>query len=118
MRRPIMTRPHSCEAHRQPVTTEELLRRVIDTTPSLLHTAWPDGNLDFFNQRWLEYLGVPLQEVCGWGWTSFIDPEDVESMVAKWRACLASGEVFQSEARVRRADGQVSLVSPPQSAPA
>ena len=101
-----MTRHHCCEAHRQPVTTEELLRRVIDTTPSLLHTAWPDGNLDFFNQRWLEYLGVPLQEVCGWGWTSFIDPEDVESMVAKWRACLASGEVFQSEARVRRADGQ------------
>lgn len=97
---------HNPEADRQPATTEDLLRRVIDTAPSLLHTAWPDGNLDFFNQRWLEYLGVPLQEVCGWGWTSSIHPEDVDGIVAKWSACLASGEIFQAEARVRRADGE------------
>jgi formate hydrogenlyase transcriptional activator len=42
----------------------------------------------------------------GWGWTVNIHPDDLEGMVARWRACLASGEVFQYESRIRRADGQ------------
>jgi hypothetical protein len=36
------------------------------TTPALIHTGRPDGYLDYFNQRWLEFLGLPLEEVCGW----------------------------------------------------
>jgi PAS domain S-box-containing protein len=81
-------------------------RTVIDTAPALIHTGLPDGSLDFFNQRWLEYFGVRLEEIEGWRWTTVIHPEDVEGMVAKWRAALASGEPFEAEARVRRADGQ------------
>jgi PAS domain S-box-containing protein len=81
-------------------------RTVIDTAPALIHTGLPDGSLDFFNQRWLEYFGVRLEEIHGWRWTTVIHPEDVEGMVAKWRAALASGEPFEAEARVRRADGQ------------
>ena len=42
----------------------------------------------------------------GWNWTAFIHPEDVEGIVAKWRASLASGEPFLHEARVLRADGE------------
>jgi formate hydrogenlyase transcriptional activator len=42
----------------------------------------------------------------GWKWTAFIHPEDVEGIVEKWRASLASGEPFLHEARVLRADGE------------
>jgi formate hydrogenlyase transcriptional activator len=42
----------------------------------------------------------------GWKWTTFIHPEDVEGIVEKWRASLASGEPFLYEARVLRADGE------------
>ena len=91
----------------QPTTpAEDLLRRVIDTTPAFLHSSDPDGNHGFFNQRWLEYVGVTEQELQGWGWTAFIHPEDLEGMLASWHACRASGEVFEYESRVRRADGQ------------
>jgi PAS domain-containing protein len=41
-------------------------QRIIDTTPALIHTALPDGSLDYFNERWLAFLGVPLEEVRGW----------------------------------------------------
>jgi formate hydrogenlyase transcriptional activator len=84
---------------------EDRLRLVIDTTPALLHSARPDGELDFFNQRMLDYLGLSLEEVSGWRWTSAIHPDDVEQIVDKWRWSLATGEPFESEARVRRADG-------------
>jgi PAS domain S-box-containing protein len=85
---------------------KDRLRLAIDTTPALIHTGRPDGYLDYFNQRWLEYLGLPSKDICGWRWTHVIHPDDVEDMVKKWRASLATGELFEAEARVRRADGE------------
>ena len=78
----------------------------IDSIPALIHTAGPDGYIDYFNKPWLEYLGVTLDKVTGWNWTAFIHPEDVEGIVARWRACLATGETFEYETRVRRATGE------------
>jgi PAS domain S-box-containing protein len=82
------------------------LRTVINSTPGLIHTSQPDGYLDFFNQTWLRYVGEPLERLLGWKWTTFIHPDDVEGIVEKWRASLASGEPFLYEARVLRADGE------------
>jgi PAS domain S-box-containing protein len=79
---------------------------LVDSIPALIHTAMPDGYLDYFNKPWLEYLGVTLDKVAGWNWTAYVHPEDVEGIVAKWRACLATGEFFEYETRVRRANGE------------
>jgi PAS domain S-box-containing protein len=82
------------------------MRALVDSIPALIDTARSDGYLDYFNKPWLEYLGVTLDEVAGWNWTSFIHPEDVDGIVVGWRACLVSGETFEYESRVRRAGGQ------------
>jgi PAS domain S-box-containing protein len=82
------------------------IQLLVDSIPALIHTARPDGYLDYFNKPWLEYLGVTLDKVTGWNWTAVVHPEDVEGIVAKWRACLATGEVFEYEARVRGANGE------------
>src|SRR5260221_6368006 len=79
---------------------------LVDSIPALIHTGRPDGYLDYFNKPWLEYLGVTLDNVSGWNWTAVVHPEDVEGIVAKWRACLATGEVFEYETRVRSANGE------------
>ena len=34
---------------------------LIDSVPALIHTSLPDGYLDFFNQTWLEYVGLSLE---------------------------------------------------------
>src|SRR4029077_17666107 len=85
--------------------SENALRRAVDTTPAFIHTARPDGYIDYFNRGWLEFFGKSLEEVCGWRWTESVHPDDVDGIVQKWRAALASGEPFEAEARVRRADG-------------
>jgi PAS domain S-box-containing protein len=82
------------------------LQLLVDSAPSLIHTGRPDGHLDFFNHTWLRYVGRPLDDLQGWKWTAFIHPEDVEGIVEKWRASLASGEALLQEARVLRADGE------------
>src|SRR6266567_6409362 len=81
------------------------LQELVDSVPALIHTARPDGSIDFFNQRWLEFVGLRLEDLEGWKWTAAVHPDDVSALVAKWRACLASGEPFEFESRVRRADG-------------
>jgi PAS domain S-box-containing protein len=103
LRKEIVERERAEEAVRQ---SEDRLRLVIDTTPALLYSARPDGYLDYFNKRWLEYLGLPLEQIIGWSWTSAIHPEDVDDLIRKWRRSLATGEPYEAEARVRRADGE------------
>jgi PAS domain S-box-containing protein len=82
------------------------IQLLVDSIPALIHTSRPDGYLDYFNKPWLEYLGVTLDQMAGWNWTTFIHPEDLDGIVATWRASLATGEVFEYEARVRRASGE------------
>jgi formate hydrogenlyase transcriptional activator len=82
------------------------LRALIDSLPALIHTGRPDGYLDFFNQRWLQFVGLRLEELEGWKWTSAVHRDDVAALIARWRTCLASGEPLEFEARVRRADGE------------
>ncbi len=89
----------------QSTATEDALRRAVDTTPAFIHTARPDGYLDYFNRGWLDFLGKSLEDVCGWRWTESVHPEDIAALVQKWHAALASGEPLEVEARVRRADG-------------
>jgi PAS domain-containing protein len=72
----------------------------------MVHTAGPDGHLDYFSKCWLEYLGVTLDDGSGWKWRAFVHREDVEGTVAKWRACAETGEDFQFETGVRGADGE------------
>ena len=85
--------------------TADAVRLAVDTTPGFIHTGRPDGYLDYFNRGWLDFLGKSLEDVCGWRWTESIHPEDVAGIVQKWHAALESGEPFEAEARVRRADG-------------
>jgi PAS domain S-box-containing protein len=79
---------------------------MMNTIPALIHTGRADGYLDYFNRRWLEYLGCSLADVEGRNWATWIHPGDLKGTVDKWQACLASGEIFEYEARLRRNDGQ------------
>src|SRR5947208_2845629 len=50
----------------QSTAAEDVLRRAVDTKPAFIHTARPDGYLDYFNRGWLDFLGKSLEEVCDW----------------------------------------------------
>jgi hypothetical protein len=63
-------------------------RQIVDSFPALLHTALPDGYIDFFNRTWLVFTGRLLEKLLGWGWTSSIH---VEVFVAKMREFLCQG---------------------------
>ncbi|NMF99926.1 PAS domain S-box protein [Aromatoleum toluolicum] len=85
---------------------EDELRLILDSAPAMIRSARPDGHVDFVNRRWSDYVGLPPEELLGWGWTIAIHPDDVTRWVEEWRAALANGVPFEAEGRVRRADGE------------
>jgi hypothetical protein len=48
------------------------IRLLVDSIPVLIHTARPDGCIDYFNRPGLDYLGATLDDVTGWKWTAFV----------------------------------------------
>ena len=85
--------------------SEDQLRLLIDTIPAMVFTALPDGSVDFVNQRWLQYMGLSLEDVRGWRWNVAIHPEDRARSIDHWRSTMAVGKPAENELRVRRADG-------------
>jgi PAS domain S-box-containing protein len=86
--------------------SEDQLRIIIDTIPTLAWCTLPDGSAEFLNQRWLDYTGLSTEEARNWGWTVVIHAEDSPYFIDKWRTAVANGELFEVEARFRRADGK------------
>ena len=82
------------------------LRDVINTVPANAWSARPDGNVDFINQRWEQFTGLPAEAALGWNWEAVVHPDDRAKFVADWRAALNSGLPMETEVRVRRADGE------------
>src|SRR6266851_1633792 len=81
------------------------IRLLVDRIPAFTWSAHADGSVEFVNQRWREYAGLSAEESQGWGWQVAIHPEDLPSLMRKWRELLISGEPGEIEARMRRHDG-------------
>jgi PAS domain S-box-containing protein len=86
--------------------SEAKLRLIIDTIPVIAWCTRADGSGEFWNRRWHDYTGAPLEAVRGWGWRSLIHPEDLDRIENKWRADIASGCAGEVEGRLRRFDGE------------
>ncbi len=70
-------------------------------------TALSDGSNTFVNKRWTEYTGLSVEQSSGAGWQRAIHPEDLARHSEKWRISVATGQLFEDEARFRRAaDGE------------
>lgn len=85
---------------------EQRQRFIMDSMPQKIFTARPNGEVDYFNRRWIEFCGLPFEQIRDWGWTQFVHPDDVEENLDLWRHAVATGELFQAEHRFRRADGE------------
>jgi formate hydrogenlyase transcriptional activator len=86
--------------------SEKELQEVIETIPVMAWSARADGTAEFFNRRWLDYAGLSVDTVQGWGWTSAVHPDDLNRLVDYWRGVLDAGQSGEIEARLRRFDGE------------
>jgi PAS domain S-box-containing protein len=85
--------------------SEDRLRLVTDTIPTLVWRAGPDGSPDFLNRPALDYTGLSLEQA-SLGWPRAFHPDDKKGMLQKWSAIRESGVRGGLEARLRRFDGE------------
>ena len=87
--------------------SEDHFRHTVELNPQVTWTADPQGNIDSYSKRWLELTGQLPGEPDGAGWLNALHPDDVESTLAVFSACLASGEPVDVDYRIKAAaDGQ------------
>ena len=79
--------------------SEAGLRGLADAMPQIVWTALPDGRIDYYNERWYEYTGMPRGCDGDASWTPILHPEDRPRCLELWYRSVRTGEPFQMEYR-------------------
>jgi formate hydrogenlyase transcriptional activator len=85
--------------------SEESLRLIVDSIPGLVNTWTAEGEIEFVGQQTLDYFGKTLGELKGWGISGIAHPDDLSRVLAGWKRSIETGHPYDSEYRLRRADG-------------
>src|ERR1700686_2288070 len=93
---------HAKEALR---ASEESFRLIIDSIPGLVHTLTPAGEVEFVNQKNLDYFGKTLEELKGWASSDVFHLDDLPRAIHSWKRSLDTDQPDEIECRFRRADG-------------
>lgn len=84
---------------------EERFRQLAESMPQIVWTTAANGELDYINQEWARFTGLPLGASYAGAWTH-IHEEDRELLRKKWSSGIQSGQSFKMETRFRRHDGE------------
>ncbi len=83
----------------------EKFRTMAQTMPNQVWTADKHGALNWLNDRTYEFTGCSEGELFGADWARVVHPEDLEGVLAKWTAAIHDGIAYETEFRIRKADG-------------
>ena len=86
--------------------SEQRQRLVLDSIPQKIATTKPNGDVNYFNPQWMEYTGRTFEQIEAWGWKQIIHSDDLAEHVRAWQHSISTGERFDFESRLRRADGE------------
>lgn len=85
--------------------SEARMRQLLEALPQLVWTCEPNGCCDYLSPQWLSYTGLPEGAQLGRLWLRQVHRSDRRRAVRQWRESAAAGIMFESELRIRRADG-------------
>ena len=85
---------------------EEQFRSMVNSISQLAWIAEANGDINWYNERWYEYTGTTFEQMKGWGWKSVLDPQQLDSVIAKFSNAVANGEVWEDTFAIRSKDGE------------
>jgi PAS domain S-box-containing protein len=94
------------QAHDELHESREGFRFISEHTPQMIWKTDEEGKLEYVNQHFNAYSGLTLEEFQLKGWEYVVHPEDMERTELTWMQSLATGDSFEIEHRLRRADGE------------
>jgi two-component system phosphate regulon sensor histidine kinase PhoR len=85
--------------------SREHFKLLSDNIPQITWTNLPNGQINFYNNRWFEYTGLKSEDARNWGWNAVLHADDIKETTDKQLAALKAGTIFEVENRYRRFDG-------------
>lgn len=92
------------------VESQRQLHAIVDSIDQMIWSATADGHHDFHNRRWQEFTGASERWTSAEAWIDLFHPDDREGARTTWRSCVASGESFHIEGRLRHSSGEYRWV--------
>lgn len=86
--------------------SESRFRQLADSMPQMVWVTLPDGYHEYFNRQWHDYTGLNFEQTKADAWANVLHPDDMARTWDVWRNCLKTGDLYQIEYRMRRADGR------------
>ncbi|WP_295436113.1 PAS domain S-box protein [uncultured Thiodictyon sp.] len=85
--------------------SEEKFRTLAESLPQIVWMTRADGWYIYFNQQWVDYTGLTLDESYGHGWNLPFHPDDQQRSWEAWQHAVQTDGEYSLECRLRRADG-------------
>ena len=86
--------------------SEQELRLLIETLPAMVWRTSADGEPDYINQRYADYLGRPLAALAQEKWREIVHPDDVATASREWSWARETETPLDTTCRFRKADGE------------
>ena len=80
-------------------------RRLAESIPHIVWVASDEGDIEYLNQRAIDYLGWSSGTLLEDIWNTVVHPDDSATVYAAWQHAVSTETAFSSEYRVRRVDG-------------
>ena len=90
--------------------SESRFRSLADRAPVMIWIGEADGGRSWFSRGWLDFSGRVLESQVVDGWRDLIHPADVVALRDTYHAAIAERRAYQTEFRLRRADGEYRWV--------
>jgi len=90
--------------------SEARFRNLADTAQVMIWVSGPDKLCTFFNRGWLTFTGSTMDQAVGNGWSEKVHPDDRDRCHKNYSAAFDDRRTFQTECRLRRADGEYRWV--------
>ena len=82
--------------------SEERFRSLAAALPQLIWSSSAEGALEYVNPLWRTYAGwTTEQEPPSDPWPSLLHPEDQSSYLHRWKKVLKSGDIFETQCRLK-----------------
>jgi PAS domain S-box-containing protein len=88
------------------MTNEESFRLIVETIPGLIAVMTAEGAVEHVNCQVLDYFGRTLEELKRWGTSDAVHADDLPRAKAAWQHAIETGQPYEFEHRIRRADGE------------
>jgi PAS domain S-box-containing protein len=88
--------------------SEKRYKMMAEAMPVIVWSTTSSGDVDYLNERWVEFTGIDREESYRRPFSEFVHPDDFVSVMKRWAEAARRGAEFEAEIRLKSKEGPYS----------